>query len=155
MSDYAITKDWPDTISFDRLHALSARGYRPRLGMATDDSGFARIDLAHPRVRGKLVPPKLTLWSNGILATSELLWPARHVVQDDGTAPDWQKFIEASDDKLFRSFVDSVPAPNALDLYGFPFVGFLRVSAARFLYASMLCLCIAVAIRVLTHSVGA
>ena len=149
MSDYAITKDWPDTITFDRLHALAQRGYRACLGSEPDDSGFSRIDLWHPKVTGQSLPPRLTIWSNGIVATRELLWPLRHVPCEDGSTPDWQKFIDVSDDRLFRDFVESVPKPNVVDLYVHPFGKHFKTFCARLLFGATLCASIAFAVELL------
>ena len=154
LMDHAITKDWPDTITFDRLHALAKRGYRACLGIDPDNSGFSRIDLWHPRVSGSRVPPRLTVWSNGIVATRELLWPARYVPSDDGSTPDWQKFIDVSDQKLFEEFVESIPRPNVLDLYVYPCEKHLKGFLARLLFGVTLCGSIGFAVALATAVLG-
>ena len=68
---------------------------------------------------------------------------------EDGSAPDWQKFIDASDDKLFRDFVESVPKPNVLDLYVYPFETHLKTFLARLLFGSTLCASIAFVIELM------
>jgi hypothetical protein len=154
MTDYAVTKDWPDTITFDRIHALAQRGYRACLGVKGDDSGFARIDLWHPRTTGPNAPPKLTIWSNGIVATSQLLWPAKHVPQEDGSVPDWQKFIDIADGDIFRNFVDTVPMPTLMDLYVRPGIQHARVFSARFVFGFSLCGMIAAAFLLIGKLAG-
>lgn len=152
MTNYTVTKDWPDTITFDRLHALAKRGYRAALGIGCDEGGFSRIDLAHPKVKGAHIPPKITLWSNGIVATRELLWPSRYVPQEDGSMPGWQKFIDVSDDEVFQSFVHSVPLPTVVDLYIVPGTRHAKIFLARFTFAASLCFCVAGAIMMVQHA---
>ena len=151
MTDYTVTKDWPDTITFDRLHALAKRGYRAVLGIDCNDQGFSKIELSHPRSRGKNIPPKITLWSNGIVATNELLWPCRHVPQEDGFEPAWQKYIDVTDREVFQSFVDSVDAPTIIDLYVLPAAFQFRIFLARLMLASSFCFCIAATIVLAEH----
>ena len=148
MTTQSVIATWPDTISFDRLHALAKRGYQAHLGTACDDIGFSRIDLKHPRSTGEYVPPSVTIWSNGILATDQLLWPTKYVLQEEGP-PSWQKFIATSDAKSFDEFVQSVPLPSFFDLYGRPMLANAKVFAAHLLFGASLCCVIAAAFKLL------
>jgi hypothetical protein len=106
----------PDVIAFDRLHALVKRGYRPIYGTGHSDNKYASIELRHPKRKGDDAPPTLTLWSNGIVSTTMILWP-RQYVPSSGDAPVWQKFIDASDDACFARFAGEIPLPTIQDRY--------------------------------------
>jgi hypothetical protein len=95
-----------------------------------------------------------TIWSNGIVATSQLLWPAKHVPQEDGSVPDWQKFIDIADGDIFRNFVDTVPMPTLMDLYVRPGIQHARVFSARFVFGFSLCGMIAAAFLLIGKLAG-
>ena len=136
--DHILTKDWPDSIAFDRLHALALCGYRPKLGIQSDGMGFSRIDLAHPRSRGRHAAPSLTLWSNGILATTGLLWPERYAPREEGP-PEWQKFIDTGEAERFEDFVESIASPSFIDGRLRPFVRNAKVVVTRLSLGASLC----------------
>jgi hypothetical protein len=105
-----------DAVAFDRLHALVKRGYQPVYGTGHSDGMYSSIELRHPRKKGACVPPTVTLWSNGIISTTMILWPKQYV-PSSGEAPIWQKFIDSSDEACFDRFTSEVPLPTIYDRY--------------------------------------
>jgi hypothetical protein len=105
-----------DAVAFDRLHALVKRGYRPIYGTGHSDGLYSSIELRHPKTKGEGAPPSVTLWSNGIVSTTMILWP-RQYVPSSGEVPVWQKFIDSTDDACFDRFAGEVPLPNFYDRY--------------------------------------
>ena len=146
MTAHVITTQWADAIAFNRLHALVKRGYKLRFD-TIDNDDFSCIDLVHPKRRGAAPPPRLTLWSNGIVSTPKVLWPQRYVEQEDGP-PDWQRYIDVSDGDRFDELVNGIPVPNAFDTFFLPALRHLKTFSARFLFGSSLCAVIAVGVIV-------
>ena len=147
LSAPALTTECLDAIGFARLNALVERGYRPRLGARRGEDGHVCIPFTHPRDgAAKRPPPPLTLWSDGIVSTSGLLWPDKHVASDE-PAPDWQRWIMPEDDHRFRGFLESVLPPGPVDLYLKPALAGAKVFALRFMFGATLCTLVALAAK--------
>ncbi len=141
MNAHVVPRQWADAIAFNRLHALIARGYRPRFDCVNNED-FSGVELVHPKDRGSRTPPRLMLWSNGILSTDTILWPERYVPQEEGP-PDWQRFIDIVDGDRFSEFVSSVARPNVIDTHLIPAYREVKTFLARLVFGSSLCVVLA------------
>jgi hypothetical protein len=144
-SQWPDSTPWPDAIGFARLHRLAQRGYRPCFTARAEGNPKCLL-LEHPRKSGKNVPPPLTLWSDGIITTTEVLWPAKYVPSADGP-PDWQLFISPDEAARFESFAESIAQPNVFDLYWVPALKIAKRFAVHFIYGTALCVVIASALK--------
>ena len=141
MTAHVVPRQWADAIAFNRLHALVARGYQPRFDCVNNED-FSCVELVHPRIRAPRVPPRLVLWSNGILSTDTILWPDRYVPQEDGP-PDWQRFIDVVDGDRFSDFVSGIARPSLVDTHLVPAYREAKTFVARLLFGSSLCVVLA------------
>jgi hypothetical protein len=138
MTTDVLTTECLDSVGFSRLHALVARGYVPDIGRSLRDDGHVCIMLKHPRAARLKAPPAITLWSDGIVSTNDVLWPEKYVPTEEG-APDWQRFILPAQGDRFEAFAASVERPDLFDLYLKPAYRHAKVFGMCMLFGSTLC----------------
>lgn len=130
-------------VGFARLHALVARGYRPIFDATARAPAPSFITLHHPRAAHRDTPPPITLWSDGILATTKVLFPRRFVPEDGKGPPDWQRFILPGEAERFATFIAEIDPPRVVDLYLAPTLAQARTFALRFAAGAALCFVLA------------
>jgi hypothetical protein len=128
--------DFAGAVAFGRLHALVKRGYGVRFDAASEDD--ASVELVHLRRAGPDVPPRLTLWSNGLISTRQILWPQKYVAQEQGP-PLWQQIIRGDDSKPFDEFLSSVSEPTYFDRVIYPVYCQIKIFALMLLSALAVC----------------
>lgn len=142
-----------EAVAFDRLHALVDRGYRPVFGGSQSDGVFSRIELRHPKTKGDAGPPPVTLWSNGIVSTTAILWPRQYVPSREGV-PVWQKFIASEDGPCFAHFLADIPRPGLYDRHFASPLQKTRALAMTALFSTAACGSLPVIAKILPLAFG-